>query len=190
MKKIEKGTYGYLKYRKKIALLIMVASYAVIAGLFLIGFIATKSTANIMTVVAVVGALPAAKFTVDFVVLVPHHSASAELVQKTENAFGGLEVYYDLVFSNSTSPIGTQAVVVADTLAIALTDEEKADARLFEKSVEEFSEKSGHPLNIKLYTDESSFIAKAKVMSGGKDMDAKPSMRIERNAEALLKMCL
>jgi hypothetical protein len=94
------------------------------------------------------------------------------------------------VFSNSTSPIGTQAVVVADTLAIALTDEEKADARLFEKSVEEFSEKSGHPLNIKLYTDESSFIAKAKVMSGGKDMDAKPSMRIERNAEALLKMCL
>jgi hypothetical protein len=43
---------------------------------------------------------------------------------------------------------------------------------------------------VKLYTDESSFIAKAKVMSSGKDIDAKPSMRIERNAEALLKMCL
>jgi hypothetical protein len=28
------------------------------------------------------------------------------------------------------------------------------------------------------------------VMSSGKESDAKPSMRIERNAEALLKMCL
>jgi hypothetical protein len=190
MKKIEKGMCGYLKYRKRISLFIMLASYAVIAGLFLIGFLATKSTANIMTVVAVVGALPAGKFTVDFVVLVPHNSASAELVQKTNGAFGGLKVYYDLVFSNSTSPIGTQVIVVADTLAIALTDEEKADARLFEKSVAEFSEKDGHPLNVKLYTDESSFIAKAKVMSSGKESDVKPSMRIERNAETLLKMCL
>jgi hypothetical protein len=61
---------------------------------------------------------------------------------------------------------------------------------MFEKSVSEFSEKNGHPLNVKLYTDESSFIAKAKVMSSGKDVDDKPSMRIERNAESLLKMCL
>lgn len=188
MKKKEKGSYGYLNYKKNISLLIMLASYVIIAAVFLTGFLVTKTSANIMTVAAAILALPAAKFTVAYIILVPHHSADKDIYNETHEQFSGLITYYDLVFSNNTSPIGTQVVVISDTLMIALSDEDKADKKLFERSVSEFCEKDGHPLKAAIYTDKASFMAKAKVMCAGNEPDSKPSVRIERNAQSILRM--
>ena len=177
MKKMPKGSYGYLNYKKKLSLIIMLASFLVIAAVFFTGYIVT-------------GTLPAAKFTVAYIILIPHHSTPEDVYSGTNDTFHGLITYYDLIFSNSTSPIGTQAVVVSDSLVIALTDETKADKKLFEKSVSEFMEKDGHPVNVSLFTDKTSFIAKAKLMSSGNTPDSEPSTRIERNAKSILAMCL
>ena len=190
MKKTPKGSYGYLNYKKKSSLIIMLASFTVIAAVFLAGYIATGTKNNIMTVIAAVLTLPAAKFTVAYIILVPHHTTPEDLYTSTNNNFYGLITYYDLVFSNSTSPIGTQVVVVSDSLVIALTDETKSDKKLFEKSVADFMEKDGHPVNVSLFTDKTSFIAKAKLMSSGNGPDSAPSTRIERNAKSILAMCL
>lgn len=190
MKKIPKGSYGYLNYKKKLSLIIMLASFLVIAAVFFTGYIVTGTNNNIMTVIAAVLTLPAAKFTVAYIILIPHHSTPEDVYSGTNGTFPGLETYYDLIFSNSTSPIGTQAVVISDSLVIALTDETKTDKKLFEKSVADFMEKDGHPVNVSLFTDKTSFIAKAKLMSSGNAPDSEPSTRIERNAKSVLAMCL
>lgn len=190
MKKIPKGSYGYLNYKKKLSLIITLASFLVIAAVFFTGYIVTGTNNNIMTVIAAVLTLPAAKFTVAYIILIPHRSTPEDVYSGTNDTFHGLITYYDLIFSNSTSPIGTQAVVVSDSLVIALTDETKADKKLFEKSVSEFMEKDGHPVNVSLFTDKTSFIAKAKLMCSGNSPDSTPSTRIERNAKSILTMCL
>lgn len=191
MKKYAKGEYGYLKYKKKISLIIMLASFLVILVVFITGIIITGDKNNIFTVMAAVLTLPAAKFAVAYFILVPHHSTPLDVYNETNNKFQGLYCCYDLIFSNKESPIGTQTVCISDTLIIAYTDEDKANKKLFESSVKEFLERDGLSVNVNLYTDLKSFTSKAKYISSSSgDSKTEPSQRILRNKESLLNMCL
>ena len=96
-----KGEFGYLNYRKKLNLIKMIVSFAVVAAVLIIGFIVYKTRANIFTVAAIVLVLPAAKMAVAYFVVLPHKPADNELKEKVESKSGSLGVYYDLIFSNS-----------------------------------------------------------------------------------------
>ena len=71
----EKGEFGYLNYRKKLNLIKMIVSFAVVAAVLIIGFIVYKTRANIFTVAAIVLVLPAAKMAVAYFVVLPHKPA-------------------------------------------------------------------------------------------------------------------
>ena len=57
----EKGQPGYVKARKQKYLLGAVVEFAIVIAIFVTGYIQTGSRLNLLTVVAVVGCLPAAK---------------------------------------------------------------------------------------------------------------------------------
>lgn len=61
MKKVEKGKPGYLNYKKKAEILRTVIYFAIVAAIFLLGYTQTHTRLNLMTVVAVLGCLPASK---------------------------------------------------------------------------------------------------------------------------------
>lgn len=214
MEKRKKGDFGYLRYRKKINLIKMLAAFAVVAAVLIIGLVVYKTRANAFTVAAIVLVLPAAKMAVGYFVVMPHNSASKELKAKLEAESGGLGIYYDLIFSNSKKPIGTQAVAVSETAVIALSDEKKADKKLFETSLKEFMQNDGRKVNVTLYFDEKQFLSRAKKLSDSlacsdesgkkeknendkssydKNSDGTRSadnMTIQKNAHSLLGMCL
>ena len=154
----EKGEFGYLNYRKKLNLIKMIVSFAVVAAVLIIGFIVYKTRANIFTVAAIVLVLPAAKMAVAYFVVLPHKPADNELKEKVESKSGSLGVYYDLIFSNSKKPIGTQAVVVSDAAVIALTNENNADKKLFETSLKDFMANDSRNVNVTLYIRKIIFI--------------------------------
>ena len=170
----EKGEFGYLNYRKKLNLIKMIVY---------------KTRANIFTVAAIVLVLPAAKMAVAYFVVLPHKPADNELKEKVESKSGSLGVYYDLIFSNSKKPIGTQAVVVSDAAVIALTNENNADKKLFETSLKDFMANDSRNVNVTLYNDEKSFLSRVSTLALSKD-DSTPNMNIEKNAHSLLSMCI
>ena len=86
----EKGEFGYLNYRKKLNLIKMIVSFAVVAAVLIIGFIVYKTRANIFTVAAIVLVLPAAKMAVAYFVVLPHKPADNELKEKVESKSGSL----------------------------------------------------------------------------------------------------
>ena len=112
-----------------------------------------------------------------------------ELKEKVESKSGSLGVYYDLIFSNSKKPIGTQAVVVSDAAVIALTNEKNADKKLFETSLKDFMANDSRNVNVTLYNDEKSFLSRVSTLALSKD-DSTPNMNIEKNAHSLLSMCI
>lgn len=112
-----------------------------------------------------------------------------ELKEKVESKSGSLGVYYDLIFSNSKKPIGTQAVVVSDAAVIALTNENNADKKLFETSLKDFMANDSRNVNVTLYNDEKSFLSRVSTLALSKD-DSTPNMNIEKNAHSLLSMCI
>ena len=172
----EKGEFGYLNYRKKLNLIKMIVSFAVVAAVLIIGFIVYKTRANIFTVAAIVLVLPAAKMAVAYFVVLPHKPADNELKEKVESKSGSLGVYYDLIFSNSKKPI-------------ALKNENNADKKLFETSLKDFMANDSRNVNVTLYNDEKSFLSRVSTLALSKD-DSTPNMNIEKNAHSLLSMCI
>lgn len=61
MIKYEKGTPGYLREKLKIEILRTVVYFAIVIAVFLLGYSQTHSKKNLLTVVAVVGCLPACR---------------------------------------------------------------------------------------------------------------------------------
>ena len=67
--KIEKGRPGYIRFRKTKYLLWAVIEFAVVIALVVIGIVQSGSRMNLLTVVAVVGCLPAAKMFVEYITM-------------------------------------------------------------------------------------------------------------------------
>ena len=62
--KVQKGQYGYLSYKKKFSAIVTIGMFALSLAIFIMGYVTTKTNANLLTVVAVLGCLPASKSAV------------------------------------------------------------------------------------------------------------------------------
>ena len=74
MKRIEKGTPGYLDYKKKVEIIRTVIYFLLVAAIFTLGYVQTKTRSNLLTVVAILGCLPAAKALVGVITRFPYAS--------------------------------------------------------------------------------------------------------------------
>jgi len=190
-KTIEKGQFGYLSAKKRKNLIIMLLAFALVLFLFVIGLVIFKDKNNLLTVASIVLVLPAAKFAVAYFILLPHTAATVKLKEAIEKVSGNLIILYDLVISNKTSPIGTQAVAVTDTLIIALTNEIKADKKLFEDSMREFMRTDQCLVTVKLYTDEKTFLVKVAALAKSCTCEHKEgSAKMQKNAASIKSMAV
>ena len=61
--KIAKGQYGYMDKQRKRVIITTISYYAISLAIFAMGYITTGSKRNLLTIVAVLGLLPASKGT-------------------------------------------------------------------------------------------------------------------------------
>ena len=61
MKRIQKGTPGYLNYKKKVEILRTVLYFGIVIAIFLLGYFQAGTRLNLLTVVAILVCLPSAK---------------------------------------------------------------------------------------------------------------------------------
>lgn len=99
--KIEKGNPGYIKAQKTRYLLWALLEFAVVAAVFFLGYIQTGTKKNLLSVVAVVGCLPAAKMLVEFIVMCPHKGIEAEKYQEIREKAPLVLCLYDMLISSS-----------------------------------------------------------------------------------------
>ena len=67
MTKAKKGEYSYLSWRKKQEILKTTVLFGISAAIFVMGYFSTGSKNNLLTVVAVLGCLPASKSAVSMI---------------------------------------------------------------------------------------------------------------------------
>ena len=179
MKKVEKGEFGYLAYKKSRNMIKTIIAFAVVLVIFIIGFIIWKSKNNYLTMLAVVLVLPAAKFAVSYFVLIPHKNCDEELKSAIEERKGELNSVYDLVVSNKQKPVGIMAAVISDNQILAYTSAAKADKNLFETSVKEFLK------------NEDTYLEKVKNAALNFDVSKENSLdRKQYITDALLRMSM
>ena len=191
MKKVEKGEFGYLAYKKSRNMIKTIIAFAIVLVIFIIGFIIWKSKNNYLTMLAVVLVLPAAKFAASYFVLIPHKNCDEELKSAIEERKGELNSVYDLVVSNKQKPVGIMAAVISDNQILAYTSAAKADKNLFETSVKEFLKNEKLTCAVLLYKDKDTYLEKVKNAALNFDVSKENSLdRKQYITDALLRMSM
>lgn len=165
--KVLKGEYGYLNYKKKQSALFMTAGFIIVAILFFIGYFATKTKNNIMTVFAILTVLPVSKFAVSFFSLLPYHSEKKEDYEEIKVMAKEMIVLTDLIFTTDQKflPFPITFVVVHNGSACGYTNSQRYDIEYLEKFLTNNLQANGVKTNIKIFKDKKQFFNRIKNLS-------------------------
>ena len=95
-----KGTKNYINTQKKYEIIRTLLYFGISISLFIAGYIQTGRKTNLLTVVAVLGCLPAGKSAVSAIMFLRFRSCGADAVSRIEKHCQGLHSLYDMVFTS------------------------------------------------------------------------------------------
>ena len=156
--KIYKGEFGYIKYRKKIAIIRTCVCLAIAVGLYVIGLIYFGSQKNILSIVAALGCLPTGWSAVNLIMLVKAGFCSDEDHEKIEAHKGSLLVHYDHVITSYETNYNIHASTVLDKNICMYTSDKTMDIIDCEKHIKKMISQSGYSsYSIKIFRDIDKF---------------------------------
>ena len=139
MFELERGSFEYIKKKKKKHMSAMLLQILAGVIIFVIGLLLNKyDKVNICTVVAILMVLPAAKHLVEFIVMFPYKSVTRERYDKV----------MDLDF-----------VIITDNQVLGLIGKKDQDAGYIEKYLKDSLKNNGlEEFTVKIFEDEDKFI--------------------------------
>lgn len=131
-----KGTRGYIKTQKKYEILRTIIYFAISLSLLLAGILTTKSRLNLLTVVAVLGCLPACKSMVGMIMFLRYKGCSEENANVIEEHNKELDGLYDLVFTSYDKNFEVAHITVKGNTICGFTENDKFDEQAFYKHID------------------------------------------------------
>lgn len=164
--KVQKGQFGYLSYKKKTSTIITIGMFAISVALYIAGYVTTKSNANLLTVVAVLGCLPASKSAVSMIMYLKAKGCSQEDRTTIEDTIGSLDGYYDLYFTGYSKNFPTDHLVVTKNAIIAYSADKKIMEKEFNEHMKDILNKERiHDVTVKLFTDRAKYVNRLKELN-------------------------
>ena len=166
MKKIPKGSFGYIAYKKKFTTIITIAMFAISVALYIAGYVTTKTNANALTIVAILGCLPASKSAVSMIMFLKAKGATVEDKNAIEEAKGTLYGYYDLYFTGYQKNFPTNHITVTKNSILAYSSDSKITEKDFNEHMKDVLNKERiHDITVKLFTDRDKYCNRLKELN-------------------------
>lgn len=158
MKRIAKGKYGYTLSHRKSQILKMSLYIVLALAIFLIGWITTKTTKNILSIVAICGALPISKEMVGVIMSFKRKPLDKQLYEQISERAGDLEQIYELLFTTQEKSYVVEAAIVEGKDVICYTLDPKCDVLALQKHLQRMLDVNGYKENVKVYKDLKKFL--------------------------------
>lgn len=167
---IYKGTKGYLATQKKYEILRTVLFFGISLSLFVAGWLATGDRLNLLTVVAVLGCLPASKSAVEMIMFLRFQGCSPKHCREIEAHSAGLDCLYDMVFTSYEKNYVLSHMTVKGNTVCGYTQEELFAEKDFYKHIDDIL-KADHltDVNVKIFKDIRKYTQRLEQM---KELDA------------------
>lgn len=165
-----KGCELYLKSQKKYEIMRTVLYFGISLSLFIAGFIATGERMNLLTVVAILGCLPASKSAVDMIMFLRFQGCSEASVKTIKEHMEGLCGLYDMIFTSYNRNYNIAHITVKGNTICGFTEDKKFAEQEFYKhitdilKVDHFKETS-----VKIYSDLNKYTERLEQL---KNLDA------------------
>lgn len=152
--KLQKGEYGFIRSRRKIEVLRTVLMFALSLAVFLIGYSVTKTRANLFTVVAVLGILPASKCAVSMIMFLKSKTGSKEAYDEIAAHMDGLPAVYDLVITTTERAYPVLAIACGGRFLYGFVEKRGMDIKKLEQHLAQMLKQNQHSgMHVKLFED-------------------------------------
>lgn len=158
MKKIKKGQFGYTKAHRKQQFLKFLLYVALSLAVFLLGLLVTKTTENLLSVVAIVGVLPCTKELIGVIMSFKRKPMDAEMHRQISEKAGELEQIYELLFTTSETSYPMEAVVIEGKDVICYSADKACDTKKIQEHLYKLLNANGYKENVKIFTDLKKFL--------------------------------
>lgn len=136
-KRVKKGSYGYIAYQKKASVIRTVIFFALSLAIYGIGIYSTGSNKNLLTIVAVLGLLPACKSAVNAIMFLKAYGCSEDAWEKISAYDDKLTGFYDMYFTSYQKNFPLSHMVYKGNVICAYTESGKCDCNAGEKHLEQ-----------------------------------------------------
>lgn len=152
--KTVKGQYGYMKKQKQKVTVWTILMFAVSLSLLLAGIWSTGSKKNLLTVVAILGCLPASKSAVNMIMFLKAKGCSEAAKQKLEACTIPFLQLYDLLFTSYEKNYQVSHMIVAGNVVCGYSEDVKCEEKACEKHLDNLLKKGGlKGVTVKIYKD-------------------------------------
>ena len=169
----KKGTYAYLKKAPVWQGLITIVLLLLPAGLFFIGYSITKDVKNLFTVAAVLGALPAAKSIVSFIMFLRAEkwTCPSKLYEETKDLPSqNCRIGYDYYMTSYSVNYPIYCAAVGKLSLIGYLADSKSSENDCESYLKEYLKKNEiSGITVKIFKDEEKFKNRLQALSSSED---------------------
>ncbi len=130
-----KGDYGYYSYEKKRRIAIVALLFGICLMIFFTGLIMTGSRKNLLTLVAILGVLPAAKWATSMIMILLQKPVDRKVYEVTEQIAGDLTHGYELCVTAYEGRLSLDAVVVCGNCIAIYSSAEKGRFEFMETHI-------------------------------------------------------
>lgn len=188
--KIEKGNPGYLRAQRKIEIIKTVIAFLLVIAVFVAGYATTGSRLNLMTVVAILGCLPASKILVGVITRWPYQSVSDEMAKEIQDKTEHLVVAYDMVVTSESKIMPIDSVVIYGNTVCGYTHSEKVDLNYASKHIKSILEQNKfNNLTVKIFDNYKAFITRAEALESIAVVEKQESREREEQIKAVI-LCI
>lgn len=156
---VKKGFYGYIRNHKAVTVLRTLLFFLVSIGLYVMGYVTTGSNRNLLTVVAILGCLPACKSMVNFILFLRAEGCSEELHGKVRAYDDKLTAFYDMYFTSYQKNYSISHMVLKGNVLCGITENLKCSCNEAEKHLEQMLQQEGiKNVTVKIFSQNDKYI--------------------------------
>ncbi len=165
-----KGTRDYLKTQSRYELARTIIYFALSASLFIAGILTTGDRMNLLTVVAVLGCLPACKSAIDTFMFMRYKGCNSENADAIDAHMEGLVGLYDRIFTSYTTNFQVAHLTVKGNTLCGFTQDDEFDENAFNQHITGILQKDGFKdVSVKVFKDIKKYTARLEQI---KELDA------------------
>ncbi len=149
-----KGEPDYIRTQKTYEVIRTILYFGISLSLFAAGFITTGNRLNLLTVVAVLGCLPASKSAVNMIMFLRCRGLGREAAARIAPCEGNLDCLYDMVFTSYSKTFEVGHMVVRGNTICGYSEKKDFPEKEFQAHLEPMMKTDGHKnVTVKIFTD-------------------------------------
>lgn len=164
--KIQKGDAGYIRSRKRKAIIKTLAQFGIVIALLVLGIMQTGDRMNWLTIVAVLSCLPASKSLVEVIMIFPHHSITEEMAAEIDLHTEHLTKAFDMVFTSEKKIMPVESIVISDNTICGYASNPKVNTNEAAEHIKKYLYASQYTkVSVKIFDNYTQFVTRAEGMN-------------------------